>query len=87
MEGCDVVAVTSIYTRESRLDTEEQITDLTLLGKQIDTYYKLTPIYDRYKSSKGKKKFLRGFESEIILSEAAARETKKAGLTKLPSIS
>ena len=39
----------------------------------------------RYKASKDKEKFLRGFESEIILFEAAAREIKKAGLTKLPS--
>ena len=56
-----------------------------LLGKQIDTYRKLKPVYDRYKASKDKEKFLRGFESEIILFEAAAREIKKAGLTKLPS--
>ena len=35
--------------------------------------------------SKDKEKFLRGFEGEIILFEAAAREIKKAGLTKLPS--
>ena len=56
-----------------------------LLGKQIDTYRKLKPVYDRYKASKGKKKFLREFESEIILFEAAAREIKKAELTKLPS--
>ena len=28
---------------------------------------------------------MRGFESEVILFEAAAREIKKAGLTKLPS--
>ena len=64
---------------------EQQITDLALLGKQIDTYRKLKPVYDRYKASKDKEKFLRGFESEIILFEAAAREIKKAGLTKLPS--
>ena len=31
------------------------------------------------------KKFLRSFESEIIRFEAAAREIKKVGLTKLPS--
>ena len=58
---------------------------IDLLGKQIDTYRKLKPVYDRYKASKDKEKFLRGFESEIILFEAAAREIKKAGLTKLPS--
>ena len=57
---------------------------LALLGKQIDTY-RMKPVYDRYKASKDKKKFLRGFESEIILFEAAARDIKKAGLTELPS--
>ena len=55
------------------------------MGKQIDTYRKLKSVYDRYKTSKDKEKFLRGFESEIILFEAAAREIKKAGLTKLPT--
>ena len=55
------------------------------MGKQISTYRKLKPTYDRYKASKDKEKFLRGFESEIILFEAAAREIKKTGLTKLPS--
>ena len=84
-ERCDTVAAASIRTRESLRDTEQQITNLALLGKQIDTYRKLKPVYDRYKASKDKEKFLRGFESEIILFEAAAREIKKAGLTKLPS--
>ena len=42
-------------------------------------------MYDRYKASKDKEEFLRGFESEIILFEAAAKEIKKAGLAKLPS--
>lgn len=85
VEQCDAVAAAAIHTRESLRDTEQQIADLALLGKQIDTYRKLKPVYDRYKASKDKEKFLRGFESEIILFEAAAREIKKAGLTKLPS--
>jgi len=84
-ERCDAVAAASIRTRESLRDMEQRITDLILLGKQIDTYRKLKPVYDRYKASKDKEKFLRGFESEIILFEAAAREIKKAGLAKLPS--
>lgn len=83
-ERCDAVSA-AIRTRESLRDVEQQIADLSLLGKQIDTYRKLKPVYDRYKASKDKEKFLRGFESEIILFEAAAREIKKAGLTKLPS--
>ena len=85
VERCDAVAAASIRTRESLRDTEQRIADLSLLGKQIDTYRKLKPVYDRYKASKDKEKFLRGFESEVILFEAAAREIKKAGLTKLPS--
>ena len=85
VERCDAVAAASIRTRESLRDTEQRSADLALLGKQIDTYRKLKPVYDRYKASKDKEKFLRGFESEIILFEAAAREIKKAGLTKLPS--
>ena len=85
MERCDAVAAASIRTRESLRDTEQRIADLALLRKQIDTYRKLKPVYDRYKASKDKEKFLRGFEREIILFEAAAREIKKAGLTKLPS--
>lgn len=85
VERCDVIAAASIHTRENLRDTEQQIADLALLGRQIDTYRKLKPVYDRYKAAKDKEKFLRGFESEIILFEAAARDIKKAGLTKLPS--
>ena len=85
VERCDAVSAASIRTRENLRDTEQRITDLALLGKQIDTYRKLKPVYDRYKASRDKEKFLRGFEREIILFEAAAREIKKAGLTKLPS--
>ena len=85
VERCDAVSDASIRTRESLRDVEQQIADLTLLRKQIDTYRKLKPVYDRYKASKDKEKILRGFESEIILFEAIAREIKKAGLTKLPS--
>ena len=79
------VAAASIRTIAGLRYTEQRIADHALLGKQIDTYRKLIPVYDRYKASKDKEKFLRGFESEIILFEAAAREIKKAGLTKLPS--
>ena len=84
-ERCDAVAAAFIRTREGLRDTEQRIADLALLGKQIDAYRKLKPVYDRYKASKDKEKFMRGFESEIILFEVAAREIKKAGLTKLPS--
>ena len=86
VERCDSVAAASIRTSEGLRDTEQRIANLSLQRKQIDTYRKLKPIYDRYKVSKDKEKFLRGFEREIVLFEAAAREIKKAGLTKLPSV-
>ena len=85
VERCHAVAAASIRTREGLRDAEQRIADLALLEKQIDTYRKLRPVYDRYKASKDKGKFLHGFESEIILFESAAREIKKAGLNKLPS--
>ena len=87
MEQCDDVTTASIRTKENLRDMEQQITDLTLLGKQIATYRKLKPIYDRYKTSKDKEKFLRGFKCKTILFESAAREIKTAGLTRLPPIS
>ena len=85
VERCDAVAAASIRTRESLRDTEQRIADLALLGKQIDTYRKLKPIYDRYKASKDKEKFLRGFESEVILFEAAAKELKRLDGVPLPA--
>ena len=84
-ERCDAVAAASIRTRESLRDMEQRIADLALLGKQIDTYRKLKPVYDRYKASKDKGKFLRGFESEIILFEAAAKELKRLDAVPLPA--
>ena len=44
-----------------------------------------THIYDRYRKSGDKEKFLRGHESEIILFEAAARELKRLGAVPLPT--
>lgn len=40
---------------------------MTLLVKKITTYKELKPLYDGYKKSRDKEKFLRGHESDIIL--------------------
>lgn len=64
---------------------EGRIAELTLIAKYSDAYRKCRPVYDRYKKSADKEKFLRGHESEIILFEAAARELKKLGTVPLPS--
>lgn len=65
---------------------EGRIAELTLIAKYSDTYRKCRPVYDRYKQSGDKEKFLRGHESEIILFEATARELKRLGAVPLPSV-
>lgn len=39
---------------------------MVLLVKNITTYKELKPLYDGYKKSRDKEKFLRGHESDII---------------------
>ena len=65
--------------------TEGRMADLALLMKHADTYRKLRPIYDRYRKSSDKEKFLRGHESDIILFEASAKALKGMKIEKLPS--
>ncbi len=64
---------------------EGRIAELNLIAKYAATYRKCRPIYDRYRKSDDKEKFLRGHESEIILFEAAARELKRLGAVPLPA--
>ena len=70
----------------SMKETEGRMAELTLIAKYADTYRRCRPIYDRYKQSGDKEKYLRGHESEIILFEAAARELKRLGAVPLPSV-
>ena len=64
---------------------ESRSAELALVMKHAGTYRQLKPIYDRYRKSNDKEKFLRGHESEIILFEAAARELKRLGAVPLPT--
>ena len=64
---------------------ESRSTELALVMKHAATYRQLKPLYDRYRKSGDKEKFLRGHESEIILFEAAARELKRLGAVPLPT--
>ena len=66
-------------------DTEARIAELSLVMKHAGTYRRLKPLYDRYRQSRDKEKFMRGHESGIILFEAAARELKKLGAVPVPS--
>ncbi len=64
---------------------EARISELSLVMKYAATYRKYKPVYDRYRRSADKEKFLRGHESHIILFEAAARELKEMGAVPLPA--
>ena len=66
-------------------ETEARTAELSLVMKHAATYRQLKPMYDRYRQSRDKEKFLRGHESEIILFEAAAKELKKMEAVPLPS--
>ena len=64
---------------------EARQADLALVMKHASTYRKLKPIYEQYRHSGDKEKFMRGHESEIILFEASARELKRLNAVPLPS--
>ena len=64
---------------------ESRSAELALVMKYAGTYRQLKPLYDRYRKSNDKEKFLRGHESEIILFEAATRELKRLGAVPLPT--
>ena len=65
--------------------TEREMERLTLTMKHAATYRQLRPMYDQYRQSRDKEKFLRGHESGIILFEAAARELKRLNAVPLPA--
>ena len=64
---------------------ESRSAELALVMKYAGTYRQLKPLYDRYRKSNDKEKFLRGHEGEIILFEAATRELKRLGAVPLPT--
>ena len=64
---------------------EGRAAELSLVMKHAATYRQSKPLYDRYRKSGDKEKFLQGHESEIILFEAAARELKRLGAVPLPA--
>ena len=67
-------------------EIESRVSNLNLIMKHATVYRQLKPVYDQYRRSGDKEKFLRGHESEIILFEASARELKRLGAVPLPSM-
>ena len=72
-------------TQASIKAIETRTAELSLVSKHAATYRQLKPVYDQYRKSRDREKFLRGHESEIILFEAAARELKRMGAVPVPT--
>ena len=85
LDRCEAATVSVARLKANLRDAGAKIDELALKMKHVGTYRQLKPIYDRYKASRDKEKFLRGHESEIILFEAAARELKRLGAVPLPT--
>ena len=84
-ERCDGAAAATARIKAELRSIENEAERLTLTMKHAATYRQLRPLYDQYRQSKDKEKFLRGHEGEIILFEAAARELKRLGAVPLPA--
>ncbi len=85
LDRCEAASASVARLKADLRDTGAKIDELALKMKHVSTYRQLKPIYNRYKASRDKEKFLRGHESEIILFEAAARECKRLGAVSLPA--
>ena len=84
-ERCDGATAATARVKADLRATEKEMERLTLTMKHAVTYRQLRPLYDQYRQSRDKEKFLRGHEGEIILFEAAARELKRLDAVPLPA--
>ena len=84
-ERCDGAAAATARVKAGLRATEKEMERLTLTMKHAATYRQLRPLYEEYRQSRDKEKFLRGHEGEIILFEAAARELKRLDAVPLPA--
>ena len=84
-ERCNGAAAATARVKAALRATEKEMERLTLTMKHAATYRQLRPLYDQYRQSRDKEKFLRGHEGEIILFEAAARELKRLDAVPLPA--
>jgi len=84
-ERCDGAVAAIARVKADLRVIEGKMDRLTLTMKHATTYRQLRPLYEEYRQSRDKEKFLRGHEGEIILFEAAARELKRLGVVPLPA--
>ncbi len=85
-ERCEAASASAARLKADLRDTGAKIDELALKMKHVAAYRQLKPIYDRYKASRDKEKFLRGYEREIILFRGRRQECKRLGaVPNLPS--
>ena len=84
-ERCDGAAAATARVKADLRATKKEMERLTLTMKHAATYRQLRPLYEEYRQSRDKEKFFRGYEGEIILFEAAARELKRLDAVPLPA--
>lgn len=79
--------VDEVMTEQDRLLSsikakEQRIGEIGLLIKHVSAYREHRPVYEQYRKSSDKEKFLRGQESQIILFESAAKALKQMGVQR-----
>jgi hypothetical protein len=84
-ERCDGVAAAAARVKADLRAMEKETERLTLTMKHAATYRQLRPLYDQYRQSRDKEKFLRRHEGAIIPFESAARELKHLDAVPLPA--
>lgn len=65
---------------------EQRIGEIGLLIKYTSVYQEYEPVYEQYRRSSDKEKFLRGRESQIISFEITAKAFKEMDVQKLPDV-
>ena len=84
-ERCDGAAAATARVKADLRATEKEMEQPTLTMKHAATYHQLRSLYEEYRQSRDKEKFLRGHEGEIILFETVARELKRLDAVPLPA--
>ena len=84
LDRCEVATTSVAQLKTARRNAGRKIDEPVLKMKHVATYRQLKLIYDRYKASEDKEKFLLGHESQIILFETTDREYKRLGVVPFP---
>ena len=82
----DEIILDSEQAADNLKQAEKKLSDMAVLIKNISTYQKTKAVHRGYIKAKNKDEYRNNHESGLILYEAAAKELKKAGITKIPDL-